>query len=443
MNRFAILRHGERADATWQRNEWLDRGDFKKWPNDPPLSEIGLSEARITAQQIGNCGSQQEVDSTEPHVVVSSPFMRCWQTAVEVCLVIGPSAVLLLDHSMGEVYGPDVFGDVEPIQLLRPSHEVQRYCNARGVKMMKTAVGDRPKWPEYASQARVRFLDGFFQYLRRSSVARRNFTIVTHADGVKTALGAMPAMRGRHVEHVGYGGYFVATLAATPRRSVTKRSCSVVPCGALELDTGFSDSVDRVPSCLNATSGWQVHVSSNVQLGPKAGEGFLTRLTRWSRQTKFSESSIQRLLQCSPKERVQGSRVSRGSEDSTASVECRGETCEAWRPLPSSLSGSNESSVSQSTLLFGTSEFSPINSNPLSPAMSMLSNTLTPKSNSTPKEDFLAAGFVKHSPRSPHSAEKRHSGSQIAHMNKGLLQLSALSESPLMRRRECKKMEGA
>lgn len=355
MPQFAVIRHADRADQNWcVADSWLQREDLREWPHDPPLSDHGFIEARAAADEIMRCDTTED-DPGAPHMVVSSPYMRCWQTAVEICLK-RPSAVLLIDYSLGEIYGPDIFGDAEPVQHLRPVGELKAYCRSHGVKIRQDAVGLMPTWPEFEAQARTRILERFLQYLRRSQVASRNFTLVMHSHGVKVALQAMPAMQCRQVEKVQTTGFFTAILPAVHQNMpLTNKTLHADQAedGCLHSD---EDVVGDGGQCFRVDIGWQVYVSSNVQLGPRVEIESSKRFMRMSRQTSFSLNAIKRLLRSSLEQS--------GRSDPTSPVSDRvpSDPLSPLSPpatlsrLVSSRTDSDESIISSSTFAFGQSE---------------------------------------------------------------------------------------
>lgn len=209
---FAVTRHTERADdvgALTNGSHWGLTLDSKQWPYDPPLSDLGVQ----TAQEIGARLMQFSEDSgSQLHVVVTSPFFRCIQTAVQICCQLGRNKVkLLIDSSLGEIFGPCVMGEVEPETLLRPLQQTVDYCKEKGFSFLDVSrlLGKRPEWPETLRSARQRMANRFVEYLRRGQIARRNFLLVSHADCVGSSLSLIPSTHGRHiVEQVGYGGHF-------------------------------------------------------------------------------------------------------------------------------------------------------------------------------------------------------------------------------------------
>ena len=85
-------------------------------------------------------------------LVVASPFLRCVETALELCRVL--SCPLLLDHGWGEVHGPTVYED-EPPTTHRPLAEILDVCARAGVEVLNTEelLGAPPAWPEMPRKA--------------------------------------------------------------------------------------------------------------------------------------------------------------------------------------------------------------------------------------------------------------------------------------------------
>jgi hypothetical protein len=144
---FAVARHCERADGVYafvNGERWTCTEDFARWPVDPPLSDAGLEAAVDMGQHLRRASAAQ---GSAVHVVVSSPYFRCLQTAVEVCKALGPGARLLVDRSLGEIYGPSVMGQTEPLCAVRPMEDLQAYCRSTGVACNPRVIGKWPTWP--------------------------------------------------------------------------------------------------------------------------------------------------------------------------------------------------------------------------------------------------------------------------------------------------------
>lgn len=207
-----VVRHTERADSLWSaahESAWQGSEDFAKFPTDPPLSANGLVEAQEIGQRVY---SWAQDSASVVHLVISSPYMRCVQTATEICKELGPSTRLLIDCSLSEVHSPDVLGDAEPRHITRPLQDAIAYAQSRGVNCKDQSVGRYPVWPETLRSARWRFAQRFLAHLHRSLKVRRNCIIVSHAECVGVALSMMPSQveSGRHVAKVEFGGMFLA-----------------------------------------------------------------------------------------------------------------------------------------------------------------------------------------------------------------------------------------
>lgn len=87
---------------------WTLLEESKDFPIDPPLSDHGQQEAARVAVTVRTFADR---NGSELHVVVSSLYLRCVETAIQVCKQLGPATKLILDHSLGEVFGHAVLGD--------------------------------------------------------------------------------------------------------------------------------------------------------------------------------------------------------------------------------------------------------------------------------------------------------------------------------------------
>mmetsp|Transcript_31059 Transcript_31059/g.56317 ORF Transcript_31059/g.56317 Transcript_31059/m.56317 type:complete len:456 (+) Transcript_31059:50-1417(+) len=188
-----VVRHAERADAAFalfNGQAWSRSEDAKRWPLDPPLSddgEVGASEAAEVLH-----GFAKRLDAAVD-VVVTSPYLRCVQTAAVICNKLGPNTRLMIDVSVGEIFGPSVLGDTEPRCHRRPLQRLLQECKMRGVEnACPKTFGTEPSWPETLSDGRQRFTESFLKYQHRSHCSCRSFVIVTHGDCVEAATRLFP-----------------------------------------------------------------------------------------------------------------------------------------------------------------------------------------------------------------------------------------------------------
>lgn len=250
---FAVLRHGERADilgAHVNGETWSMLEESKEFPIDPPLSDHGRHEASRVANTVK---AFAERNGGQLHVVVSSVYMRCVQTAIEVCKKLGPSTKLLLDHSLGEVFGHCVLGDQKPSSTWRSSEHLIGYARSQGIRIVKKVCGPKPVWPETLRMARMRYAAAFLGYLRRSEICRRNFVLVSHADCIASVLALIPSKAGRMVESVSTAASVFGSLVHT--RKAGKGEVSRASNGSMQ------DSSRERP-------GWVVELD-RIQMGPR------------------------------------------------------------------------------------------------------------------------------------------------------------------------------
>eukprot|EP00927_Polykrikos_kofoidii_P017209 TRINITY_DN17813_c0_g1_i1.p1 TRINITY_DN17813_c0_g1~~TRINITY_DN17813_c0_g1_i1.p1 ORF type:complete len:584 (-),score=84.49 TRINITY_DN17813_c0_g1_i1:72-1823(-) len=339
---FGVVRHAERADgayAFFRGGRWTQTADFQMWPLDPPLSDAGIE----AASDIGHFVQEFITEcSSRIHVVITSPFARCVQTAAEICLQLGPTTRLIIDRSLGEVFGPSVMGSAEPVLPVRPIGVAMDWVKHVGVQIHPRAIGAWPSWPEDLKAARRRYANRFLTYLQRGKTARRNFILVTHADGVGAALSMMPSQVGKNISSVEYGGMFLArrqgqkpsagrhnagssfraVLPGTPEGH-GENDASEFACWAQRSDKAPSWSeaapkssnslalfkeadkprcIDDAPQPPKASDGWKVEVS-NINLQPRptgskqsAPATFMKRLQSLAKDSKMSQKQMEGLL---------------------------------------------------------------------------------------------------------------------------------------------------
>mmetsp|Transcript_9727 Transcript_9727/g.21777 ORF Transcript_9727/g.21777 Transcript_9727/m.21777 type:complete len:457 (-) Transcript_9727:199-1569(-) len=323
--RFAVMRHAERADC-WGNTDWYGSEDMQRWPSDPPLTQGGITSAQQVGRQLAAHFGCRDL-SAYPLTVASSPYFRCVQTAVELCRAVGPGSKILLDNELGEVFGYEAFGDFEPQigQVTRSMEEILAYCQLNGVEVEVQKVGRQPQWPESMPQARLRLICRFLHYLEESHRVHRDFILVTHAEGVTSALSALPSMRRTSMNKVDYCGYILGMarrltptlVTSTPSKSSVEQSSS---------DDDMSPGQARwLPSCLKSSAGppspgieqaplhkfqsprrrecWEeegwVMKQFNVEVEDSDWEPWTPKIRRWSGRCKFSEDRIRRLLRLS------------------------------------------------------------------------------------------------------------------------------------------------
>lgn len=111
---FVLIRHGERSDVI--------HGEKEKVKNmaDAPLTLNGRSEARKTGEFLLDL-FQKKYPEIKHFIVVSSPFLRCVETADEISACLQrrfPIEQIYCEESVGEwyashIYGPEDFKKLE------------------------------------------------------------------------------------------------------------------------------------------------------------------------------------------------------------------------------------------------------------------------------------------------------------------------------------------
>lgn len=226
---FGVVRHASRADtigATWKGRAWVQSSDFEKHPLDPPLSDSGRAEATDVAERIAKFVESKP--GSQIQVVVTSPYLRCVETAAAICSTLGNRTRLMVDLGLGEVYGPEIFGE-EPGRIIRSSCEVEEHLKGLSPSspVPVSTVGVWPNWPETLAMARRRFAERLLVYISRGAKARRNFLLVSHADCVASCLALMP--HGRVVESVDYGASMLAWRTPLPALLTSPRTAKRIP----------------------------------------------------------------------------------------------------------------------------------------------------------------------------------------------------------------------
>ena len=101
------FRHGERADDA-------GRTDFPI-AHDPPLTELGMKQARLTGEFIKNHLGEEMLAASTIHVA-SSPFLRCLQTSAGVLKGAGiEDTPITVHNNLSEYLNTNWFPEGHPI----------------------------------------------------------------------------------------------------------------------------------------------------------------------------------------------------------------------------------------------------------------------------------------------------------------------------------------
>jgi len=330
---FGVIRHCERADGPFSfhnQGRWWYTKESRLWPMDPPLADAGVAEANKIASDVGEyaweCGSQVQV-------IITSPYFRCVQTALEIYLELNnahghDNIKILVDRSLGEIYGPAVMGPTEPSAPIRPFEQMFAYAHERGIHCDATVIGKWPAWPEDLGAGRRRFANRFLTYLHRSATTKLNFLIVTHADCIGTALSMMPSYEGRLIEKVDFGGMVLAKRHQCPKHITRRRrvdsvaSSPIVPVGAplvgiqryraralQALEDTLGEDDESKPTSANcslelpkASDQWEVRISNiTTRTAPADYFGAVhKKIRKAAKRSNFSKERIEELLGALP-----------------------------------------------------------------------------------------------------------------------------------------------
>jgi len=201
----AVMRHGERLDAV-DPVAWYHSAAGRKFPFDCPLSSKGRMQVGAVAREM----AQQS--SCKFSYVVSSPYVRCVETAVEVCRAL--QLPMCIDRQLGEVFGPACFGEWSAPGPQRRNAEEVAACVPPDLRRLSPVdcIGQEPTWPESIEDARLRMVARVEQYAEWAArLEGVNFILVTHGDCVGSCL-TLALARGvptaqKVVEKVDYCGY--------------------------------------------------------------------------------------------------------------------------------------------------------------------------------------------------------------------------------------------
>eukprot|EP00930_Biecheleria_cincta_P007422 TRINITY_DN108639_c0_g1_i1.p1 TRINITY_DN108639_c0_g1~~TRINITY_DN108639_c0_g1_i1.p1 ORF type:complete len:465 (-),score=73.30 TRINITY_DN108639_c0_g1_i1:180-1574(-) len=312
-----VVRHAERADAPYALYEgaaWTRSSDCQRWRFDPPLSDDGelgaLETAAVVKGFVEKAGSSIDI-------VVTSPYLRCVQTAATICKALGEETRLMIDSSVGEIFGPSIFGETEPQNNhLRPPSDLFQECERRGVKKYcPRQLGEAPSWPEDVHDGRQRFAESFLKYVERSCCSSNNFMVVTHGDLVGATAALLPKVDS-NVLQVEPGGGILASrkLKGRPQTSFSSQTLDVAPYG-VEAATPDSFSTDEL------LGGWSTHSFGIkfAQRRTKRPGGLLKTMIRsmqnFSRKSKLPQDRVQSLLRALSGDELGTVSCSQGAEE--------------------------------------------------------------------------------------------------------------------------------
>jgi len=202
---FAIVRHADRLDRT---TDWDAHPDSQKWVNDTPLSRFGHEHATETAEGLKNSGKPFGL-------IVSSPYLRCAQTASRIAQVM--KLPIQFDLDLGEVFDKSsMVGSVDGPQHRDPelleASLLKDFPDVKWVKDEDNKIkieGSQQKFPESLDAARMRFSFKVQQLLQRAASKLISVIIVTHGDALGCVIGMM--QKDWKITNVPYASYALAS----------------------------------------------------------------------------------------------------------------------------------------------------------------------------------------------------------------------------------------
>jgi len=185
----AVVRHGERLESTGRLTSTTKSS--RSWPHDCPLTRTGMRASREVGQTLGNVGNAAPFE-----VIVSSPYLRCAQSASEIAREL--KLPVIFDDDLGEV-GEHIGRAIDP---QAPPHRGRRdleQCLRRDFPSVEYAMtadrlqfhGGYPMFPESLSQARTRFAKKAQNICQSAAAALKSVIIVTHPDALDAIVGSM------------------------------------------------------------------------------------------------------------------------------------------------------------------------------------------------------------------------------------------------------------
>jgi broad specificity phosphatase PhoE len=210
--RFAVVRHAERADTSFD-TEWPFSDDAKTYPYDPPITPLGRQQAKDCGQRLLQLSGPGDTTASW-RTAITSPYFRCVETAVEICKATGAS--LMIDEGWGEVRFSEFFEKERSTGQTRTMQFLASYVLQKGIKLHNV---DAPRGkirddlrPETTAQARERYASKFMEYLDKALLSQSSFIVVTHGDSLPSCLSLFHAYRQAEVLSVPFCGMLVGRL---------------------------------------------------------------------------------------------------------------------------------------------------------------------------------------------------------------------------------------
>lgn len=263
-----VMRHSERLDFA-DEDAWFQHPDSRIYPMDPPITSRGRSHAKVQARLLREF---LESNGAGIDVIITSPYIRCVQTAVHVREVLacrkGGQVPLLIDTEVSEVgIYKKPRGMTDPALLKshlefcsrrRSYSEVLQLPDLKGVELLNSDdfVGIQPPFPEQRRAAHLRGLFRFSEWLERGHQTDLNFLIITHQDLVHTFCSMIkPEVCIEWVKYCGWGAAFIHRCGKAGAAAKTRTPPAI---HSLKMMADFGSGVRWSPYSVDPFTGQQM-----------------------------------------------------------------------------------------------------------------------------------------------------------------------------------------
>ncbi|CAD8205146.1 unnamed protein product [Paramecium octaurelia] len=194
-----FIRHGERADMVDNPTE--RKKVLLKF--DPPLTEKGECQAKITGEQlriqIEEFANQKQMKTYDLSInFMSSPFLRCIQTALILMKEIPNNSNLYIQDEIGELMYSHSFNQnvLMQLHLNTVQHPILTIDYIKGIQIRKEKLFNanlpQPKYPEEQNYCQLRvgkFFQELLTHMKQSSNKKNSIYIcITHQGVVSLTL---------------------------------------------------------------------------------------------------------------------------------------------------------------------------------------------------------------------------------------------------------------
>jgi len=263
-----VMRHSERLDFA-DEDAWFQHPDSRIYPMDPPITSRGRSHAKVQGRLLREF---LESNGGGIDVIITSPYIRCVQTAVQVREVMtcrkGGQVPLLIDAEVSEVgIYKKPRGMTDPALLKshlefcsrrRSYNELLQRPDLKGVELLNLDdfVGIQPPFPEQRRAAHLRGLFRFSEWLERGHQTDLNFLIITHQDLVHTFCSMIkPEVCIEWVKYCGWGAAFIHRSGKPGAATKTRTPPAI---HSLKMTADFGSGVRWSPYSVDPFTGQQM-----------------------------------------------------------------------------------------------------------------------------------------------------------------------------------------